>query len=76
MQKTIDENKDLLKFNAEGVHPADMFLMIGNTVMNYLMILLLKRILFGVHQRVKILITKWSIQFFHLIKKENLKFLT
>tara|TARA_R100001460_G_scaffold29950_3_gene59299 strand:- start:159 stop:563 length:405 start_codon:yes stop_codon:yes gene_type:complete len=26
MQKTIDENKDLLKFNAEGVHPADMFL--------------------------------------------------
>ena len=23
---TIDENKDLLKFNAEGVHPADMFL--------------------------------------------------
>ena len=26
MQKTIDENKDLLKFNAEGVHPADQFL--------------------------------------------------
>jgi len=26
MQKTIDENKDLLKFNAEGIHPADMFL--------------------------------------------------
>ena len=26
MYKTIDENKDLLKFNAEGVHPADMFL--------------------------------------------------
>ena len=26
MQKTIEENKDLLKFNAEGVHPADMFL--------------------------------------------------
>ena len=25
MQKTIDENKDLLKFNAEGVHPADMW---------------------------------------------------
>ena len=25
MQK-IEENKDLLKFNAEGVHPADMFL--------------------------------------------------
>ena len=25
MQKT-EENKDLLKFNAEGVHPADMFL--------------------------------------------------
>ena len=23
---TIEENKDLLKFNAEGVHPADMFL--------------------------------------------------
>ncbi len=22
----IEENKDLLKFNAEGVHPADMFL--------------------------------------------------
>jgi len=26
MLKTIEENKDLLKFNAEGVHPADMFL--------------------------------------------------
>ena len=26
MYKTIEENKDLLKFNAEGVHPADMFL--------------------------------------------------
>ena len=26
MQKTIDENQDLLKFNAEGIHPADMFL--------------------------------------------------
>ena len=26
MQKTIEENKDLLKFNSEGVHPADMFL--------------------------------------------------
>ena len=26
MQKTIEENKDLLKFNAEGIHPADMFL--------------------------------------------------
>ena len=26
MQKTIEENKDLLKFNAEGVHPADQFL--------------------------------------------------
>ena len=26
MQKTIDENKDLLKFNAEGIHPADMFI--------------------------------------------------
>ena len=26
MQETIEENKDLLKFNAEGVHPADMFL--------------------------------------------------
>ena len=26
MQKTIEENKDLLKFNAEGVQPADMFL--------------------------------------------------
>ena len=26
MQKTIEENQDLLKFNAEGVHPADMFL--------------------------------------------------
>jgi hypothetical protein len=26
MQNTIEENKDLLKFNAEGVHPADMFL--------------------------------------------------
>ena len=25
MQKT-EENKDLLKFNAEGIHPADMFL--------------------------------------------------
>ena len=25
MQK-IEENKDLLKFNAEGIHPADMFL--------------------------------------------------
>jgi hypothetical protein len=23
---TIEQNKDLLKFNAEGVHPADMFL--------------------------------------------------
>ena len=22
----IEENKDLLKFNAEGIHPADMFL--------------------------------------------------
>ena len=26
MQKTIENNLDLLKFNAEGVHPADMFL--------------------------------------------------
>ena len=26
MQKTIEENQDLLKFNAEGIHPADMFL--------------------------------------------------
>ena len=26
MQKTIEENKDLLKFNAEGIQPADMFL--------------------------------------------------
>ena len=26
MQKTVDENKDLLKFNAEGIKPADMFL--------------------------------------------------
>ena len=26
MQKTIEENKDLLKFNAEGIHPSDMFL--------------------------------------------------
>ena len=26
MYKTIEENKDLLKFNAEGIHPADMFL--------------------------------------------------
>ena len=26
MQNTIEENKDLLKFNAEGVHPADMFI--------------------------------------------------
>ena len=26
MQKTREENKDLLKFNAEGVHPADQFL--------------------------------------------------
>ena len=26
MQKTIEDNQDLLKFNAEGVHPADMFL--------------------------------------------------
>jgi hypothetical protein len=26
MYKTIEENKDLLKFNAEGVHPADQFL--------------------------------------------------
>ena len=26
MQKTIEENKDLLKFNAEGIHPAGMFL--------------------------------------------------
>ena len=26
MYKTIEENKDLLKFNAEGVQPADMFL--------------------------------------------------
>ena len=26
MYKTIEKNKDLLKFNAEGVHPADMFL--------------------------------------------------
>jgi hypothetical protein len=26
MYKTLEENKDLLKFNAEGVHPADMFL--------------------------------------------------
>ena len=24
--QTIEENKDLLKFNAEGVHPADQFL--------------------------------------------------
>ena len=23
---TIEENKDLLKFNAEGIEPADMFL--------------------------------------------------
>ena len=26
MQKTIEENKDLLKFNAEGIQPADMFI--------------------------------------------------
>ena len=26
MYKTVEENKDLLKFNAEGIHPADMFL--------------------------------------------------
>jgi hypothetical protein len=26
MYKTIEENKDLLKFNAEGVQPADMFI--------------------------------------------------
>ena len=26
MQETLEKNKDLLKFNAEGVHPADMFL--------------------------------------------------
>jgi hypothetical protein len=26
MQNAVEENKDLLKFNAEGVHPADMFL--------------------------------------------------
>ena len=26
MYKTIEENKDLLKFNAEGVHPADQLL--------------------------------------------------
>ena len=26
MYKTIEENKDLLKFNAEGIKPADMFL--------------------------------------------------
>ena len=26
MQKTIEENQDLLKFNAEGIKPADMFL--------------------------------------------------
>ena len=26
MQKTIEENKDLSKFNAEGIKPADMFL--------------------------------------------------
>ena len=26
MQKTIEDNQDLLKFNAEGIHPADMFL--------------------------------------------------
>ena len=26
MLKTVEENKDLLKFNAEGINPADMFL--------------------------------------------------
>ena len=26
MQKTVEENKDLLKFNAEGIKPSDMFL--------------------------------------------------
>ena len=26
MQKTVEENKDLLKFNSEGIKPADMFL--------------------------------------------------
>ena len=26
MLKTVEENKDLLKFNAEGIKPADMFL--------------------------------------------------
>ena len=26
MYKTLEQNKDLLKFNAEGIHPADMFL--------------------------------------------------
>ena len=26
MQNTIEENKDLLKFNAEGIEPADMFI--------------------------------------------------
>ena len=26
MQKIVEENKDLLKFNAEGIKPADMFL--------------------------------------------------
>ena len=26
MQKTVEENQDLLKFNAEGIKPADIFL--------------------------------------------------
>ena len=61
--------------NVEGGETAMLHLMIGNIVKNYLMILSLKKILFGVLQKVKILIIKLNIQFFHLIKMENLKFL-
>ena len=60
--------------NVEGGETAMFILMIGNIVMNYLMILLLKKILFGAHQKVKILIIKLNIQFFHLIKMVKLKF--
>ena len=48
--------------------------MIGNIVMNYLMILSEKKIFFGALLKVKILIIKLNIQYFHLIKMVGLKF--
>ena len=57
--------------NVEGGETAMFHLMIGSIVMIYTMIQLGNKILFGDHQKVKILITKLNTQYFHLMKKED-----